>query len=430
MHQGRKYISEWDTPKQAAAWIARTRRDLALGIHEDSEATDPATGKPAAPLFADYAAQWLATRRIKGRPLKPGTRALYTALLADHIAPEFGKRRLDRITPTQVRNWHKTLLPDAPTRRAHAYSLLRTILNSAVDEELIGANPCRVKGAGATARAGRTDLPTLAQLDALTTAMPGPKYQTMTLLAAWCGLRFGELVELRRKDVAFDADGAPVTIKVRRAVYRGVVDTPKSAAGVRDIAVPPHIRPQVSAWLATRPKAGDALLFPATKTGGHIRPSSLYRVFYAARDEVGLPSLRWHDLRHFSATAAAQTGASLAELQRRLGHSTVNAAMRYQHAVQGRDAEIAAAMSALAAPVGNVVPIRPRQQDAERVPEQHWSLTEVRRQLQLANARQLRELINRGDITTTMVRGREMVPESALVAFERMRQAEEAHLLG
>jgi hypothetical protein len=89
-----------------------------------------------------------------------------------------------------------------------------------------------------------------------------------------------------------------------------------------------------------------------------------------------------------------------------------------------------AVLAVLAVPVGNVVPIRPRQQDAERVPEQHWSLTEVRRQLQLANARQLRELINRGDITTTMVRGREMVPESALVAFERMRQAEEAHLLG
>ena len=53
-----------------------------------------------------------------------------------------------------------------------------------------------------------------------------------------------------------------------------------------------------------------------------MQPSSLYKPFYAARKSVGLPTLRWHDLRHFSATTAAMTGATLAELQGRLGHST------------------------------------------------------------------------------------------------------------
>jgi hypothetical protein len=92
------------------------------------------------------------------------------------------------------------------------------------------------------------------------------------------------------------------------------------------------------------------MLFPATRTGGHLKPSSLYKPFHKAREAVGLPTLRWHDLRHFAGTTAAQTGASLAELQARLGHSTVNAAMRYQHAAQGRDAAIAEAMSRLAGP--------------------------------------------------------------------------------
>ena len=57
--------------------------------------------------------------------------------------------------------------------------------------------------------------------------------------------------------------------------------------------------------------------------------------------------LRWHDLRHTGAVLAAQTGATLAELMGRLGHTTPGAALRYQHAAQGRDAEIARRLSAL-----------------------------------------------------------------------------------
>jgi integrase len=74
----------------------------------------------------------------------------------------------------------------------------------------------------------------------------------------------------------------------------------------------------------------------------------LYRVFYRARAAAGRPDLRFHDLRHTGAVLAAQTGATLAELIGRLGHSTPGAALRYQHAAQGRDMEIAKALSALA----------------------------------------------------------------------------------
>lgn len=75
--------------------------------------------------------------------------------------------------------------------------------------------------------------------------------------------------------------------------------------------------------------------------------ASLYRVWYPARESAGRPDLRWHDLRHTGAVLAAQTGATLAELMGRLGHTTPGAALRYQHAAQGRDAEIARRLSAL-----------------------------------------------------------------------------------
>ena len=71
-----------------------------------------------------------------------------------------------------------------------------------------------------------------------------------------------------------------------------------------------------------------------------------------AREAAGRPDLRVHDLRHTGATMAARAGATLAELQQRLGHSSVNAALRYQHAAQGRDREIAEALSRLSNSAG------------------------------------------------------------------------------
>jgi integrase len=78
-----------------------------------------------------------------------------------------------------------------------------------------------------------------------------------------------------------------------------------------------------------------------------MAPSTLYKVYHPARKADGRENLRWHELRHTRAVLAAQTGATLAELMGRLGHSTPGAAMRYQHAAADRDAEIARRLSEL-----------------------------------------------------------------------------------
>ena len=110
----------------------------------------------------------------------------------------------------------------------------------------------------------------------------------------------------------------------------------------------PHLVPMLKEHVKAMPMQGrDALVFPAADGKGHIAPSTLYRVFYPAREAAGRPDLRWHDLRHTGAVLAAQTGATMAELMARLGHSTPQAAMRYQHAAKGRDAEIARLLSAM-----------------------------------------------------------------------------------
>ena len=72
------------------------------------------------------------------------------------------------------------------------------------------------------------------------------------------------------------------------------------------------------------------------------------QAFARARNEVGMESFTFHDLRHTGQTLAASTGATSADLMKRLGHSSSAAALRYLHAVEGRDEEIAAALSELA----------------------------------------------------------------------------------
>jgi integrase len=272
------------------------------------------------------------------------------------VYPTLGGLPVPSIAPADVRTWHAALsAKTGPTARAHAYDLLRAVLKTAVDDDLIVANPCRIRGASQTKRVRKVRPATLAELEAITKAVPA-KYKLMILFAAWLALRFGELAELRRSDI----DLASGVVHIRRGVVRTKagrkVKDPKSEAGKRKVAIPPHLLPTVKDHLREHAAMGrDELIFPA-RNGAQIAPSTLYKVFYPARKKAGRPDLRFHDLRHTGAVLAASTGATLAELMARLGHSTAGAAMRYQHAAEGRDRVIADALSALV--TGTVIPIK------------------------------------------------------------------------
>ena len=328
----------------AEAWLADERRVVESGKWR-SPAERIAALHAADAVLSNYTTAWLAHRK-----LKPRTVAHYRSLIDRLIAPTFGDVRVDRITPAMVRAWSAGLSPNTPTQNAHAYALLKAVLATAVDDELLPSNPCRVRGAGQAKRASRTEPATVAELDQIVAALP-QRYRAMILLASWCAMRFGELIELRRSDVDF----ARGVVKVQRAavwVDGGiVVGTPKSDAGIRTVAVPPHLIAAIRAHIQTMPVTGrDALLFPsASDPAKHMRPATLSKVYYAAREAAARPDLRFHDLRHTGAVMATLTGASLVEVMARLGHSTPTAAMRYQHVARGRDAEIAAQLSVLAA---------------------------------------------------------------------------------
>ena len=308
--------------------------------------------------FGEFAQVWL-----NQRDLKPRTFEHYGKILDRHLLPAFGSERLSSISSELVKEWYSSFGIGTPTLRAHTYGLLRTILNSAVEDGVIPANPCHIRGAGSAKRQKTIRPATLEELEIITREMP-ERLQAMVSLATWCAMRFGELVELRRKDLEISLESDYGIVRIRRGAARTtgkiVLGTPKTQAGIRDVAIPPHIlhmlQDHLDRFVGEEP---DALLFPGSG-GKTLQPSTLYgeleytdekgRVhpawgFYKARNLAGRDDLRWHDLRHTGAVYAALAGATLAELMGRLGHSSASAAMRYQSVANGRDMEIARKLS-------------------------------------------------------------------------------------
>lgn len=336
----------------AEAWLTDRRREIDREVWSPPATSAQKTKKAAAETkFGDYAEHWLKTRVVRGRPLARKTSNDYADLLRLHILPTFGHKNIRDIDEAAVDRWYAKMAPGAPSMRANAYSLLRTIMKTAHEKaRLIDTNPCMVAGGGTKKRVSRTKIAEFTELDTIVETIPF-EYEAMVLLAAWCTARYSECIELRRKD--FNLVKGVVHIE-RHAVWdeenqKWEVGETKTEAGVRTVDIPPHLIPAFEKKLASIPDDPETRLFPpkSDRPGAWLRQSTFYRHFHRARAAAKRTDLRFHDLRHTCATLAAQNGATIAELMAILGHSTPAAAMRYQHAAQGRGKKIAAAMSAM-----------------------------------------------------------------------------------
>lgn len=294
--------------------------------------------------FATHAKTWLERQH----QLRPRTVELYAHLLKCHILPTFGDRQLSDISPTEIIAWHGALFLKLPGTAPKAYRLVAQLMRVAVEDDRILRNPCTVKGASSEERAEQA-IATVAEVEALSKAVPA-KYRAMVLLAAWCSLRFGEAAALRcdRFDLLHGEVRVTETVTELLTGER-FTGPPKTAAGRRTVAIPPHLLPVIEEHLSALGAAPDALLFPSPEGGFLRRQNFRQRVWAPALRTTGL-SYRFHDLRHSGLTWAAASGATIAELMHRGGHSTAAAAMRYQHATKERDQTIARALSRLGSP--------------------------------------------------------------------------------
>jgi integrase len=258
-----------------------------------------------------------------------------------------------------VRAWLADLQAQqlSPSTVAKAYRLLSRILGAAVDAGYLVRNPCTVKGAGQE-RAPEMRFATVAQIAVLAEAV-GDRYRALVLVAAYGGLRWGELVGLKVKRV--DLLHGRVTVAEQVAEVNGhlIPGPPKTAAGRRTITLPAVAAVALAEHLAEFAERGpEGLVFPAPK-GGYLRRSNFRRRWWVrATRAAGVEGLRFHDLRHSAATLALAAGANTRELMERMGHTSPQVALRYQHVMAGRDQAIAAALDELVQ-AANLPPERP-----------------------------------------------------------------------
>jgi len=323
------------TKGEAYAWLSTVEADVLKGAW-----VAPSAGSQT---FGDYGSSWLDRRR----DLRPRTRELYKYLLDGFLLPAFRNICLADLTLARIRIWHGQLMMEHPRVAPKAYRLLKTILNAAVEDRRIIANPCQIKGAAAE-HPGERPVATIAEVEALADAVP-PSYRAMVLLAAWCSLRFGELAALTRQRVN------PIQgwVDVQQTLTetddgRLQLGPPKTKAGRRTVAIPPHVVSDLINHLETYVgPMPDSVLFTAPEGTSYLRRRNFTRrVWKPATVKVGV-SLHFHDLRHSGLTWTAATGATLAELMRRAGHATPRAALIYQHATEDRDRVLADALSKL-----------------------------------------------------------------------------------
>jgi integrase len=336
---GRQYGRTFRTRKEAEAYQSTERAAHLAGSWIDPEA--------GTILLSDYVVQWLALRPT----LRPRTVELYEYLLRLHVLPGLGELALRAITTARIRTWHARLLTEHGVSRstaAKAYRLLRSILATAFEDELLTRNPCVLRGAGAE-RAVERPVVSLRVVGELADTIES-RYRAMVLMAVWTGLRFGEAAGLERGDI----DLADQTVRIERQLQElkdgsHVVGPPKSEAGRRMIAIPPHVVPELERHLQAFVAPGATSRVFTSPDGGPLRRSNFNRrVWQRACAATKVTGLRFHDLRHTGNTLAASTGASTRELMARMGHSSARAALIYQHATLERDRSLADALTRLA----------------------------------------------------------------------------------
>lgn len=308
--------------------------DALLGV-QDLAAAQEADLRGQADLssasFADVAWAWHAHGRdVVG--WRPSTVEDREHTLRRHLVPAFGQHPVRSLDRAQVREWWTGL--HSPKREGGRLSdrncnklltELRAILNWAREDYELDGNAADGIPKHPEHNSERPAFFTRDQVEALVAAAASEQDALAFKIAAYAGLRRGEVVSLRWRCVDF----ARSNLHVNESVSAGHDSTTKSGKG-RAI---PLASALAEALADFRPSdaTDDDLVLVGTVRGAKTDGSALRRRYEAARERAGLPPLRFHDLRHTFGSLAVDAGASLVQVQAWMGHSAIQTTMRYLH---------------------------------------------------------------------------------------------------
>ena len=305
---------------------AQAERELRRLI--DSEAPVPVGQRL---VFEELAQRYVPHLAALGR--KRSTIGDYESCVRIHLAPFFGDKSVDKITPADVEAFVALKRDEGKATKSilNYLGLLHSIFKFAEKRGLTRGNPV-----AAIDKPGRpehdADIRYLDQVDleALIAAVPaGPRdstERTIYLTAAMTGLRQGELIALRWKDI----DWAAGRIRVRQNYVRGEFGSPKSKRSSRSVPLADRVATELERhFSASTYQADEDLVFCHPQTGAPLDRSRLLKRFKAAAKAAGLRDVRFHDLRHTFGTRMAAAGVPLRTLQEWMGHRDFKTTLIY-----------------------------------------------------------------------------------------------------
>ena len=255
---------------------------------------------------------WL--HRQRGH-MKPSGFRSYESVWRVHVEPHWGGVSLGDIRPTEVQSWVAGL-PVGASMRRRAHHVLSAVLNDAVADHLLARNPAASVRLAPSPRKRPVYL-THQQVGALAAA--SCEFEPLVLLLAYTGLRWGEAIGLRVRDLNMLRRRATISENAVQSGSQIHVGTPK-AHKQRTVPLPEFLLSALARQCEGRGR--DELLFPGTDGGYLHRPHPDTGWFRRAVVASGLPTTTPHDLRHTAASLAVSAGANVKAVQKMLGHAS------------------------------------------------------------------------------------------------------------
>ena len=275
--------------------------------------------------FADAAAEFLRYAADE-RDCKPSTLRDYRSIVEAHLVPRFGNERIEDITPAMIETWRGSFGPHLAARTKNKWLVvLHGIFRRAQTVWKLPSNPVAGIEKHRQRSSGDIDVFSPEEVLALVRAAGDAQDAAIYLTAAFTGLRRGELLALRWRDVDFVGQA----IRVRASYAGGQLTSPKSGK-VRSVPMAPDVATAL-AGLGQRERwiGDDDLVFVGT-VGGHVDGSALRRRYLDTLQRAGLRPLRFHDLRHTFGTRMIAK-ADIRRVQEWMGHADVQTTMKYLH---------------------------------------------------------------------------------------------------
>ncbi len=302
--------------KDAEAFVARMQTQVVDGTyHEIAEIT-----------FPDFAEQWL--RDYATVQVKPSTLLNYNSMLRSSLVPFFGAVPLSAIRTADVQRYVAKRLATGVSAATvqKALIMLKGMLKQAVQWDYLRVNPAAM--VKAPRREHREmDFLTPDEIPPLLDAFDA-EWRPLFFAAIFTGMRLGELLALQWSDI----DWRGQSIRVRRSVWQGHFQEPKTRNAVRTIGLSPRLAAVLMDRKLDAPWNDHDLVF-TTPEGGMVDPDNLrHRVFEPTLRIAGFRKMRIHDLRHTFASLLINQGENLKYVQMQLGHASITTTVdRYGH---------------------------------------------------------------------------------------------------